>query len=893
MRWLAKILFAFLLTVNVSAQQVDNYTWRNVEIGGGGFVSAIIADPNDRNVFYARTDVGGAYRWNETTRRWIPLIDWVSKHERGLLGIDGIAVCHQVRGRVYMLAGTTYWNDGRSAFLRSDNYGVTWDVFWVTEQIRAHGNGMGRGNGERIAVDPNNSDIIVMGTRFNGLFRSTDRGNTWQRITALNVTATPNENGIPIVLFDGNRVSGGVTQRIYVGVSRAGENMYVSNDGGTTWQPLPLLPSRGHATNFMPQRMALSNDGNILYVTVGSGAGPHAHQWGGVNDYFNRGAVYRFDVATQTWSDISPQNFAGVLDSMSQHFGAYSGISIDPNNNNRIAVTSINSWRGTQFWNVGGRWVDSWGDNIFVSEDGGQTWAESFRFYWTEGGVNPTYEAIRANGYPWVIGSTIHWNSSIVIDPFNPERAFVTAGNGIWMTENLFDTETLTDWSGSRIEGRAVWRFAAAGVEETVPYEVISIPGGPLVSVILDYDGFRHDDIRVSPPNRHHTNVAGALFPLGHTRALAFAPRSGRLVKVSDAKSVDAPHHTIPISPLQFSSDSGRTWTVASYEAVPNYSQAVSVAISTDGEVTLWTPGGEWVNNQQVHNPVQRYANSAWTQVSGINGAFIVGDPEDANMFYAFVAHTGRLYRSTDKGISFSHFGTPGVSSFRKMRLAPNRTGDIWIPMAEGGLTRSTNGGQTFSPIAMVEYCEAVGFGKAAPGVDYPTVFIFGTVDGVTGVFRSTDQGQSWLRVNNDRYQFGGVANGEFVVGDMNTFGLVYMSTAGRGIVYGMIEGTVSVKEHGTGSEFAKEGYSLVVAPNPVLNSAKVMFNVETSGEVTLKLYTRSEVLLGVKNIYADSFDKNEVEWNIFDRLPAGKYYLVLQQNGSTSAVHRVVKVKR
>jgi len=33
--------------------------------------------------------------------------------------------------------------------------------------------------------------------------------------------------------------------------------------------------------------------------------------------------------------------------------------------------------------------------------------------------------------------------------------------------------------------------------------------------------------------------------------------------------------------------------------------------------------------------------------------------------------------------------------------------------------------------------------------------------------------------------QYGGPANGQFVMGDMNTFGTVYMSTAGRGIAYG------------------------------------------------------------------------------------------------------------
>jgi len=52
-------------------------------------------------------------------------------------------------------------------------------------------------------------------------------------------------------------------------------------------------------------------------------------------------------------------------------------------------------------------------------------------------------------------------------------------------------------------------------------------------------------------------------------------------------------------------------------------------------------------------------------------------------------------------------------------------------------------------------------------------------------MYRSTDTGASWLRVNDDAHQLGGPGNGQFIVGDMNTGGVVYLSTVGRGVVYG------------------------------------------------------------------------------------------------------------
>ena len=39
-------------------------------------------------------------------------------------------------------------------------------------------------------------------------------------------------------------------------------------------------------------------------------------------------------------------------------------------------------------------------------------------------------------------------------------------------------------------------------------------------------------------------------------------------------------------------------------------------------------------------------------------------------------------------------------------------------------------------------------------------------------------------------HQFGGPGNGNFVQGDMNTFGVVYMSTVGHGLIVGAPEGT-------------------------------------------------------------------------------------------------------
>ena len=60
------------------------------------------------------------------------------------------------------------------------------------------------------------------------------------------------------------------------------------------------------------------------------------------------------------------------------------------------------------------------------------------------------------------------------------------------------------------------------------------------------------------------------------------------------------------------------------------------------------------------------------------------------------------------------------------------------------------------------------------------------------GIYRSQDGGTTWVCINSDKL-YGGTGNGNFIVGDMNEFGTMYMSTVGCGIVYGKLsDGTVT-----------------------------------------------------------------------------------------------------
>ncbi|HTF82771.1 MAG TPA: Ig-like domain-containing protein, partial [Cytophagales bacterium] len=585
--------------------------------------------------------------------------------------------------------------------------GNTFNITDVSSQFKAHGNGMGRQNGEKLLVDPNNSNTLYCGTRWNGLFRSINAGQTWSRLSSLEVSTTPNENGISFVVADPSAgTEGGNSKRIFVGVSRTGTNLYMSNNAGGSFTALTGAP-----TNLMPQRAVLDGAGNLI-VTYANGAGPHAH-WS-LPEPMDNGQIWKYNITNNAWTNITPANLQR----------AFGGITVDPNNSNRMVASTVNTYLPQD----GG----SWGDRIFLTTDGGVSWKDLFANGMT---IDP-------NGSSWIYGHAIHWAGSVEFNPFNSNQVWVTSGNGIFVCDDITAAKT-------------TWKFSVKGLEETVPLDIVSIPGAPLFSVIGDYDGFKHTDVAQFPPI--HTPR------MGTTTGIAYAAlNTNYLVRVGDK--------------IYYTTNQGSTWSQAS----TMNGKKGKVAVSANGGVILHCPETSNVTYRSTNN------GSSWSTVNGLSmtEALPVADPVNTNKFYAYNPASGTMLLSTDAGANFTSAGNAGSGGSKIVRTVPGKEGHLWVALYNGGLTRSTNSAQTFSKIANVSYCAAVGLGKAAPGASYHTLYIWGTVNNVVGVYRSTDEGASWTRINDDAHEYGGPGNGQFVIGDMNTYGRVYMSTAGRGIAY-------------------------------------------------------------------------------------------------------------
>ncbi|MGA7522682.1 MAG: hypothetical protein WBW84_09370 [Acidobacteriaceae bacterium] len=731
----------------------QHYTWKSVQIVGGGFVDGVIFHPTVAGLRYARTDIGGAYRWDDAAQRWLPLLDWIGATDVNLMGVASIAVDPSDPNRVYLACGTyTSASAPDGAILRSADRGRTFRITHVPFKFGA--NEDGRGNGERLAVDPRNGRILYVGTRHAGLWRSIDRGVTWSRVASFpdvteaaapvkpGTSAPAPGDGIVFVQFapapsvSDARRSLSDTRTIYVGVSLMNRpNLYVSSDAGATWKPVPGAPSQ-----YRPTRAALASDGTF-YIAYGNAPGPSR---------MTNGGVWKLDTHSGAWTDITPER-----PGPGKEFG-YAAVAVDAHHPRTVIASTYDHYFGA-------------GENIFRSTDGGATWKPVF------GG--PHGGVFDSNLAPYVKATPIHWLFDIAIDPTNPDHAVFTTGYGGWETHDLtaVDRGQPTHWS-----------ILVPGIEETVALALDSPADvAHLVSGIGDYGGFVHWDLNRSPR-------AGSSAPprFGNTTGLASAAlHPNILVRVG----VSAEHK--PGANISYSLDSGRNWHPTPHDPQPN-SQAGSIAVSADGTAWIWTP-------DHAAPSVTRDRGATWTLVQGLSaGTRVVGDPRDPRAFYAFSLFERKLFLSSDDGAHFtaenftlqnapppSHAprGDPRGGQ-DQLYATPGRNGDLWIAAFDGLwhadslAAHNATGAVLFTRLPGVQQIEAFGFGKAAPGRSYPTLYLAGTVEGQPGVFRSNDAGRTWVRINDNQHQWGLILQ---ISGDPRLYGRVYVGTHGRGILYG------------------------------------------------------------------------------------------------------------
>ena len=358
----------------------------------GGDVRSLVVDPNDPERFYFGTLDGQIYTSTDGARSWRLLVNL----NRPRLFVDHIIVDPR-NSKVLYVAAHRHKEPG--GFFKSTDSGMTW-----RESSELHNEAL-----HSLTQSEKNPDLLIAGT-FNGIYRSLDAGDTWTALPTQNTPGLVHVESLAIdprgtnIIYAGTwylpykSTDGGQTWKIIKNgiiddsdifainldprnpshiIASACSGIYETNDAGENWHKVQGIPSQSRRTRAILQhptipglvfagttegfwRSAKSGDNNSWMVTTSrqleiNSIAVHPR---------NPDTVY---IATNNYgvmvSRDGGKNFVPTNSGFSGRF--VNTIVPDREQPNRVYATTINTTTGGGFF--------------FVSNDGGSTWQPSMR----------------------------------------------------------------------------------------------------------------------------------------------------------------------------------------------------------------------------------------------------------------------------------------------------------------------------------------------------------------------------------------------------------------------------------------------------------------------------------------------------------------------------------
>ena len=770
MRPLLAVLFATALTA--SAQDRDltaNYLWKSVRIGAGGWVTGMVLHPLDPNVRYLRTDVGNAYRWDTATQSWLPMRLASTIHSPAATaspsgyGIDAIAVDPTTPSTVYITFTTENSCDIECPthivqLYRSTDAGRNfYPLNLASAAIKADANSPNRMDGERLTVDPSNPKTLYYASRHQGLFRSTDAGQTWTvfrnlptNIEFVNLQIAHHSNTLYAISIHNQGDNGG--------------DIYRSTDSGQTWQDISLnVTDATSGQHLATQALTSTLDANdTLYIPENSATnGYHRAFWRYTNSTWHRtsleGAINqplssvaidpsnlkriyalavdtslsRSDDAGQTWTSFGPARFANTLGWLPQTVGMSGG-----------------NWHSN-----GGLRLDAHG-NLWTptGQEGALTISAA-----------EAAHATAANPPRWTI-------SSQGVEELVSEDLLIPQGSHDTVIATAQDTTGFVIPNPDTFSGRQIplqQEIIAQGTSVDAAPDVptyIAITSSNAYTNGPSYSGYSTD----GGTTWHHFGPA-LKFPCTSTTKCDV--QAGNIAVGIRGTRALGQDHLVQLPPNnltpEYSQDGGATWHVTQ-----------SFPLLPDG-ITLDTTTGAYLG----------------LFVAQLQQHLLRSDPFTADRFYLKFTHApASLYVSTDAGQTWTpqpKAALPDGAYHGQLVVNPRLQNDLWY--ADGwegssthGIFHSTDGGATFTQLPGIAHAVQIAIGAASPhpGSAPYTVYVYGqlSADPTWGVFQSTDAGLSWDRIA--FYPTGIYDHPTAMAASPDTFGKVYLGFSGNSFVY-------------------------------------------------------------------------------------------------------------
>ena len=233
-------------------------------------------------------------------------------------------------------------NDTEVMYIGTENAGVYKSIDGGGSWQPVH-NGLARAAIYTLVMDPRDSKILYAGTRFGGVYKTTDGGQIWQ---AINAGIDIHLNELAIIVMDAQN-----SQHLYFTQATA---IYETQDGGLSWQN--VKDGSGRCPYSFVGLVADPTDSNILYTA----------DWGESIGSINcQGGVYKSTDSGRTWTITNFRSESGEIQ--------LNTLWIEPTAGQTLYIKS--GWTG-MLWvsnDKGGTWMESNSSNctalVFDSQD--------------------------------------------------------------------------------------------------------------------------------------------------------------------------------------------------------------------------------------------------------------------------------------------------------------------------------------------------------------------------------------------------------------------------------------------------------------------------------------------------------------------------------------------
>jgi len=775
------------------------YKYNNIPIQGGGYVTGFVFHSREPGCMYIRTDIGGTYRYNSKIDIFEPLGDHIRQASLGEAFPLAVALDEKIASRLYIVCGQERNLQGTFCF--STDRGNTFSYRPIPAMV--DGNWGGRSTGNRLIVDPQDSDTLYFASQKNGLLMTRNLGQTWERrdVNGENWLTFVWISPINDIMIVG---SAGVTTR--TSENMRGHGLYVSYDRGASFMKLPMPENQEYPfsnfNGYVPVRCTY--DGKYFYVTL-SENGPNSflmengygcdsgHVVGGkiLRYYFKDGKIEGYKDITPTdalFKSVDPNGKNITEDNFHRNLNfAFGGISSSTRETGLVVACTV--CRGN-------------GDCVLISRNFGDSW--NVILWDTKVGslrYDTSYMKPEYNGGH----SCIHWMSDIKINPLDPGEAWFNTGTGVFRTRDLLSSDKV------RFED---FNF---GLENTVHLNVYAPVSGPIqvLDALGDLGGFAFEDVSKQCKNsfddadgNRYITCLNMDTPDEKPEIICAAVRGnwtgltkgGIIISNDFGKSFTRVNIPFGLSPV--------TDKLLSRIEQPNENPGW-IAVNSEGTSLCWCLA------DRARLPIDavicsRDSGKTWerSQVFGLNDRPITegylkvfADRCDAHIMYGF-GDRSQIYISKDFGKTFRELPLPNyfprtdltqIDCFNKteIRLEAGKKGVIYMAMSCFGLWKLQYNKYTGTLdlkrlTSDNDKCFRVGLGLIHPDADYLTenkaVYVNAIIDGEYGFYRSFDDGTTWEHINNDRQMFGEINS---IDGDKRVFGRFFLGTGTRGLIYG------------------------------------------------------------------------------------------------------------